>query len=63
MMYRIVECLQGGLLLDRNVYEGAYWSAVAPLSEASVAADGMPQDFPDFTRGRWADTQPLTIMG
>ena len=62
MMYRIVECLQRGLPLDQNVYEGAYWSAVAPLSEASVAADGLPQDFPDFTRGRWPQTQPLRIV-
>ncbi len=62
MMARIVECLQRGLPLDQNVYEGAYWSAVAPLSEASVAADGMPQDFPDFTRGRWRETLPLNIV-
>lgn len=62
MMVRIVECLQQGLPLDQNVYEGCLWSAVAPLSEASVAADGMPQDFPDFTRGRWRETKPLSIV-
>ena len=62
MMYRIVECLQRGLPLDQNVYEGCAWSAVAPLSEASVAADGMPQAFPDFTRGRWRETPPLGIV-
>ncbi|MBB4081089.1 putative dehydrogenase [Lewinella aquimaris] len=62
MMVRIVECLQQGLPLDQNVYEGCYWSAVAPLSEASVAADGMPQDFPDFTRGRWRETEPLGVV-
>ena len=32
MMYRIVECLQKGLPLDQNVYEGCFWSAVTPLS-------------------------------
>ena len=62
MVYRIVECLQRGLPLDQNVYEGAFWSAVAPLSEASVAADGAPQDFPDFTRGDWTTTAPLAII-
>lgn len=62
MLYRIVECLRGGLPLDQNVYEGALWSAVAPLSEASVAADGMPQTFPDFTRGGWKNTAPLEIV-
>jgi predicted dehydrogenase len=63
MVYRIVECLQQGLPLDQNVYEGCFWSAVAPLSEASVAADGAPQSFPDFTRERWQTTKPLGIIG
>jgi hypothetical protein len=62
MLYRIVECLRGGLPLDQNVYEGALWSTVAALSEASVAADGMPQTFPDFTRGEWKKTLPLEVV-
>jgi predicted dehydrogenase len=62
MMYRIVECLQQGEPLDQNVYEGCLWSAVAPLSERSVASGGAPQPFPDFTRGNWADTSPLGII-
>jgi len=62
MMYRIVECLRKGEALDQNVYEGCHWSAVAPLSEASVALDGAPQQFPDFTRGNWKKTKPLGII-
>jgi predicted dehydrogenase len=62
MLYRIVECLREGLPLDQNVYEGAFWTAVAPLSEASVAADGMPVNFPDFTRNDWKGTEPLAIV-
>ncbi|WP_343487775.1 Gfo/Idh/MocA family oxidoreductase [Allomuricauda sp. d1] len=62
MVYRIVECLQNGLPLDQNVYEGCLWSAVAPLSERSVASGGYPQPFPDFTRGNWKNTQPLKII-
>lgn len=62
MLYRIIECLRTGQALDQNVYEGAFWSAVGPLSEASVAQDGMPQDFPDFTRGDWKTTKPLGIV-
>lgn len=62
MMYRIVECLQKGLPLDQNVYEGCLWSAVSPLSERSVASGGAPQLFPDFTRGNWKNTQPLGII-
>jgi predicted dehydrogenase len=62
LMYRIVECLQKGLPLDQNLYEGCFWSAVAPLSERSVASGGAPQNFPDFTRGNWKNTDPLQII-
>ncbi len=62
MLYRIVECLRTGQPLDQNVYEGASWSAVRPLSEASVSASGSPVRFPDFTKGRWRQTAPLPII-
>ena len=62
MRYRIIECLRNGTPLDQNLYEGCFWSAVGPLSEASVAGDGMPQRFPDFTRGNWKTTKPLGII-
>jgi len=62
MIYRVVECLQKGLPLDQNVYEGCFWSTVSPLSERSVASGGAPQPFPDFTRGNWKDTVPLAIV-
>ena len=59
---RIIECLHHGLPLDQNVYEGALWSAVAPLTEKSVSEGGAPQLFPDFTRGAWSTTAPLGIV-
>jgi predicted dehydrogenase len=62
MLFRIIECLRNGLPLDQNVYEGCFWSSVAPLSEKSIKEDGMPQDFPDFTRGNWKTTKPLGII-
>jgi predicted dehydrogenase len=62
MLFRIIECLRKGEPLDQNVYEGCYWSAVAPLSEKSIKEDGMPQDFPDFTRGGWKTTKPLAVV-
>ena len=61
MIGRIVECLQQGLPLDQNLYEGCFWSAVIPLSHQSCIEGGMPQDFPDFTRGHWKKTHPLGI--
>ena len=62
MLWRMVYCMRNGLPLDQNVYEGCAWSAVSPLSEWSVANGGMPAAFPDFTRGRWSSTKPLSIV-
>lgn len=62
MTYRIIECLRNGLPLDQNVYEGCFWSAVGPLSEASIKEHGSSQKFPDFTRGNWKTTKPLDII-
>ena len=59
---RIIECLHRGEPLDQNVYEGALWSAIAPLSEKSVHEGGTPQLFPDFTRGDRIHTAPLGIV-
>jgi len=62
MRYRIIECLRRGEPLDQNVYEGCLWSAVTPLSANSIANNGKPQKFPDFTRGNWKETKPLEII-
>jgi predicted dehydrogenase len=53
MGYRLVQCMQEGLPPDIDVYDTAAWSAPGPLSDSSVAKGGMPQKFPDFTRGHW----------
>jgi hypothetical protein len=55
MNYRLMDCLKRGLVPDINVYDAAAWSAPTPLSEASVAQNGAPQKFPDFTRGKWSE--------
>ncbi|MBS1872796.1 MAG: Gfo/Idh/MocA family oxidoreductase [Acidobacteria bacterium] len=54
MVYRLIQCVQQGLVPDMDVYDAASWSAPAPLSEASVAHGSAPQQFPDFTRGHWS---------
>lgn len=62
MLWRIVYCLRNGLPLDQDVYDGAVWSVVGPLSEASVANRGRSMDVPDFTRGKWKTMTPLAIV-
>lgn len=62
MLFRMVECLRQGESLDQNVYEGAYWSSLLPLTANSIAQGGMPVEFPDFTRGDWKTTSPLSVI-
>lgn len=55
MLYRLLECVREGLAPDSDVYDCASWSAVAPLSVASVSGGSAPVEFPDFTRGKWRE--------
>jgi hypothetical protein len=59
---RLIEALRRGAPLDMDVYDAAAWSVVTELSERSVARGGTPQEFPDFTRGRWKTPRPLHVM-
>ncbi len=59
-----LDCLIENRPMPIDVYDAASWMAVSALSEASIAAGGMPQAIPDFTSGEWlrrplADVLPL----
>ena len=62
MTYRLIDCLNHGWPLDQDVYDGATWSIVTPLSEASVDLGNVPVQFPDFTRGKWKQKRKLPIQ-
>jgi predicted dehydrogenase len=62
MMWRLITCLNKGLPLDLNVYDGIYWTAITPLSELSVASNSIPVPVPDFMNGLWKQEGPLEIM-
>ncbi|MEN0006067.1 MAG: Gfo/Idh/MocA family oxidoreductase [Bacteroidota bacterium] len=62
MMYRLITCLNAGLPLDINAYDGVLWSAVTPLSELSVASNSLPIPFPDFMAGQGLTPKPLEVM-
>lgn len=53
MLFRLVQCMRLGLVPDFDVYDAATWTAPVPLSTASIKANGVPQEIPDFTRGLW----------
>lgn len=61
MDWRLIDCLRNGIALDQDVYDAALWSAIAPLSEQSVANRAQSVDVPDFTRGSWKTNAPVDI--
>ena len=61
MDWRLIDCLRNGLALDQDVYDAALWSAIAPLTEKSVANRSNSVDVPDFTRGAWKTNAPLEL--
>ncbi len=61
MDWRLIYCLRNGLPLDQDVYDGALWSSISPLSEWSVANKSTSVDVPDFTRGNWERNKPVEL--
>lgn len=62
VMNAFVESAKQNIAPPMDAYDAAAWSAVTPLSEASIANNGEPQDFPDFTRGNWIKRKPYNWM-
>lgn len=58
-MKSFIEGVKNGLAPEIDVYDAAAWSAITPLSEVSILNNSAPQDFPDFTRGRWINNKPI----
>ena len=56
-----VDCLRSGAPMPIDAYDGAVWQAVSVLSEASIAAGGVPQAMPDFTGGKWVKRTRLDV--
>ncbi|MEI7664320.1 MAG: hypothetical protein WCK34_19085 [Bacteroidota bacterium] len=60
--HRLVNALLKGEPPDMDVYDAAAMSVVRALSEESVAKQGKPVRFPDFTRGMWKQPRELQVM-
>lgn len=54
-----VEAIKRQVQPPQDVYDAAAWSAIAPLSEASIAQGGHPVSFPDFTGGAWMHNERI----
>jgi hypothetical protein len=62
VIHAFVESARRGTATPMDVYDAAAWSAVTPLSEASIRKGGRPVDFPDFTQGAWKDRGPVFAL-
>lgn len=62
-IYEFIKAVRQRTPTPQNVYDAATWSAIIPLSGASAASHGAPQEFPDFTNGKWNTTPPIPIYG
>jgi hypothetical protein len=61
--HAFVEIVKRKLEAPMDAYDAAAWSSITPLSELSIENNGAPQDFPDFTRGRWMKRKPVFALG
>ena len=62
VVHAFIESVKNKVQPPLDVYDAAAWSVVSPLSERSIANGGEPQDFPDFTRGKWKSRPPITLV-
>ncbi len=62
VLQAFVESAKQNIAPPMDAYDAAAWSAITPLSEVSIANNGEPQDFPDFTRGNWVKRKPYDWM-
>ncbi|XHS78461.1 Gfo/Idh/MocA family protein [Burkholderiaceae bacterium UC74_6] len=54
-----VEALKASAPMPIDIYDAVAWSAITPLSEASIAGGFKTLEFPDFTAGAWKTRKPI----
>lgn len=62
VIHAFVEAVKRRAPVPLDAYDAAAWSAITPLSEQSIAMGGALQPFPDFTRGRWINREPVFAL-
>ena len=62
VIHAFVSSIKAGTDTPLDAYDAAAWSAITPLSEASIAEGSAPQQFPDFTRGQWMKRRPVFAL-
>ena len=54
-----IESVKSGTNTPIDVYDAASWMCIAVLSAQSIEQNGAPVEFPDFTRGKWQNREPI----
>jgi predicted dehydrogenase len=57
-----VEALKANAPMPIDIYDAVAWSAITPLSEASIRQGFQTVDFPDFTDGAWQTRKPIFAL-
>jgi len=61
MFKAFFKAIKTGADMPVDVYDAASWMCVTALSEKSIKNGGEPQQFPDFTRGKWEKRPRLDV--
>lgn len=62
VIHAFIEALKRSEPMPIDIYDAVAWSAITPLSEASIAGNNRTVDFPDFTEGRWRQRTPIFAL-
>jgi hypothetical protein len=61
LLGQLTRALRAKTTPPMDVYDAATWSAIAELSERSVAGKSSVQEVPDFTKGKWKTNAPTDL--
>ncbi|MBN8553792.1 MAG: Gfo/Idh/MocA family oxidoreductase [Caulobacterales bacterium] len=61
VIHVFIEAMKTGHPMPIDIFDAVTWSAITPLSEASIAAGNATVDFPDFTEGGWRTAGPWRV--
>ncbi|MCA0175940.1 MAG: Gfo/Idh/MocA family oxidoreductase [Proteobacteria bacterium] len=62
VIHAFIEALKRAEPMPIDIYDAVTWSAITPLSEASVTQGSQTVAFPDFTEGHWASRKPIFAL-
>ncbi len=62
VVHAFIESIKRKLPTPMDVYDGAAWSAITPLSEQSIDRGNETVEFPDFTGGQWMYRKPVFAL-